>query len=297
MLCRDVLQIIMDFATAKEQLNMHSSCKDFYTNLKITFTEGNLTDAILSQDKYRHLEILDASFNKDITTVKHLLYLKELDCCGAPVEFGIPCGGINQKAINELHGLKKLYAKNNPTINSVNHLKKLTLLDCRGTCGIDQHGISELSNLTILNANNNKKITSINHLKKLTHLRCRHNCGINQNGISLITTLKILDAGDNRKIVSVNHNRKLLYLQCDKMCGINQNGISELREITHFIASMNMIITDISHLHNITHLMCRFVRIDEESIIGLKKIRYMTFIHIDDLKNNIYREKIDLRSV
>ena len=76
--------------------------------------------------------------------------------------------GIDQKGINELIKLEKLYAWNNSKITDVNHLRNsLVELNCEFDCGIDQKGINELIKLEKLNANYNEKITDITHLKNL----------------------------------------------------------------------------------------------------------------------------------
>ena len=80
MLCQDVLQIIMSYLPSIDQLNMHSSCKDFY-ELYITNVDApNINDYILKQNKYLKIEILVIHNEIRITTIKHLKNLVKLYC-------------------------------------------------------------------------------------------------------------------------------------------------------------------------------------------------------------------------
>ena len=141
-LCKDVIQIICDFADLKTQLNLCELSKECDNYLKIKELHAcEVTQKIIEQKKFSKLQKLNAYDNPDIKSVNHLAEtLLELSCNRG-------CG-INQKGISQLKKLQVLHASNNSRITSVNHLANtLIYLSCKGGCGINQKGISQLKKL------------------------------------------------------------------------------------------------------------------------------------------------------
>lgn len=138
---------------------------------------------------------------------------------------------INSKYIKKLtqsvikqpkfQNIIKLNAKNNLNIFNVNHLSKLTELDCSRS-EITQDGICNLKNLLKLNIMGNYDILNLNHLEKLTDLNCGGYCGITQNGIKNLKNILILNMIGNITITNISHMTKLELLYC-KHSLINKN--------------------------------------------------------------------------
>ena len=84
---------------------------------------------------------LNAADNYKITSVNHLLGLRELNA--------YKNSGIDQNGIRELRQVVKLDASYNVKITSVNHLRELQALDAYDS-GIDKSGISELRQIVTL---------------------------------------------------------------------------------------------------------------------------------------------------
>lgn len=78
----DLLQRVFDELEFRDKLMFIMTSRWIYhMGLVIEDVEMShrLTDEILRQPKYRFLRRLDAKGNRNITTVNHLVYLKELD--------------------------------------------------------------------------------------------------------------------------------------------------------------------------------------------------------------------------
>ena len=86
MLCLDVCIKIFDYCNCYDQLNIMSTCKLLFKNLKIKKLYGKkIDDNILKQEKFIDLEALDATGNDKITNINNLTKLKTLYCaynCG-----------------------------------------------------------------------------------------------------------------------------------------------------------------------------------------------------------------------
>ena len=100
-LCLEVYNEIFEYCDINDQLNIMLTCKLLNKKLKIKkLNHSNVSDKILKQEKFIDLEELDASDNKKITNVNHLIKLKILGCSR-------DCG-INQKGIKDLKLIEKL---------------------------------------------------------------------------------------------------------------------------------------------------------------------------------------------
>jgi hypothetical protein len=249
MLCLDVLQMILEFADFKTQLNLISLDKSCYDNLKIINLDNikitkKMTQEIITQKKYDSLRILKIVDNTDIYDISFLKNsLSELDCSGRN-------SLISQCNIDGLTKLCKLIARDNTKIYNVNHLADtLIKLDCSSGCGINQEGIMNLKKIQLLNTSFNPKIRSVNHLDSLIELYS-YCYGLDQEGIKDLTNLKVLNVTNNRRITSVNHLSKLIELDCCYSSGIDQQGISNLKNLLMLNMRYNVSILNVDHLKN-----------------------------------------------
>ena len=116
-------------------LNRHyKRLRDYGVITEIKNDKG-VSDETIHRPMFRNLRILrfpDVWENRRITSVNHLLWLKELDASG-------PWCNISQEGIMQCVRLRKLNIRENCSITSVNHLTELEELD--GNYTIAQEGI------------------------------------------------------------------------------------------------------------------------------------------------------------
>ena len=244
--------------------NVHSyDLRRFYYSLR----KKLITHQVLEQKKFRYIKKLDATYNKYVININHLIYLEKLYCDGSNC-------GINQKQIEEIN-LKILRASSNEKIVNVNHMKNLEILHCDNICGIDQNGIINLTNLKKLFARGNEKIFDVNYLIKLEILHCDNICGIDQNGISKLTNLKVLNMHDNSKIIDLNHLNKLKVLDCGGLQSkLGQNGIINLTNLIEIYLNNNSLINDLNHMHKLEKLnSSKFI--EQKGIQNLINLKYI----------------------
>lgn len=141
MLCLDVWTVVMTFLNAREQLNLHSSCKEFNERLIISAVDNiKATDIILKQQKYVNITYLGATL--EVTNINHL---KKLTFLG-------PSRDISNEGISELVNITHLYIGQNKKIYQIKHLKKIKHLDMPCGCYIHYSEFAEFKNMTHLNS-------------------------------------------------------------------------------------------------------------------------------------------------
>lgn len=181
---------------------------------------NNLTSKKLEGLDLKYLNIHDETMVYDLSHMTNLKYLN------------IKCQNFNydmqkyfsnyQDSISKISSLVKLKLDNFPGYLNIQHMSNLKKIYARDNSTIDQICIDNLNMLiTTLYACNNSKITNVSHLTNLTKLGVGNsNCGIDQKGITGLN-LKYLNASDNQKIVSVLNMANLTYLDASYNCGIS----------------------------------------------------------------------------
>lgn len=217
--------IILDYLDFNEKLLLrhvskyHNKIEIYdFDNIPYKLKE-KLTDEILIN--YHFIKYLNASYNKNITTVNHMKNLRILHA------YGWSCG-ISDEGLKNVN-LIELYAGENNNITTVNHmtnLQKLSVYGCAGISSIGDDGLKDIVNLITLAAMHNKNITTVNHMTKLEILYANGlNCGIGDEGLKNVNLVELY-AAYNKNITTVNHMTNLQMLSAyDSNCGIGDEGL------------------------------------------------------------------------
>lgn len=189
---KDIIQhILLDYMKYDDQVLLIKYYEELHT-VYITDLYNcdknilkQLTDAEISNYKYKFVKKLNASHSNKLTDINNLQKLEVLDASEisgiydqttqlikltTSISETNSCG-INDNGIKHLKYLKYLNASNNPKIKNINHLVNLEILYATELCGIDDHGIKQLrvkhangsiyKKLNYINALYNDKITKI----------------------------------------------------------------------------------------------------------------------------------------
>lgn len=180
-------------AESPQQLALSGACDQDIMEIN---DGSSLTDEILEQPRYQSLRSLVIRDNPNVTSLKHLPHLEELDISGR-------CG-VGDAGIQGCISLKRLNADDNPRITTANHLVSLETLHAAGVCGIGDAGIQGCLDLRVLIIDDNSKITSANHLSKLEVLHAGGGCGLDDAGIRDCVRLRVIWVPRNHKITDLD---------------------------------------------------------------------------------------------
>lgn len=241
-----VLQIIMDKLDHRHAIRLMRINSQFYRMLYVhsisaSSTRIRLTNAVLTQEKFRYLRTLDLRDNTYVVDINHLVGLETL--------YVSHDSQLTVAGFQDCRNIEKLVCGSR-LITSINHLHKLKILDISSSyCVITNAGISNCTSIERLDLGDNKNITDINHLVNLKELYMVYNPALRVEGFINCRSIEILKTRINYHITSVNHLPRLKIFHAG--CRIGNAGIKDCPLIEELYASDSPSITDLGHLKNL----------------------------------------------
>jgi len=153
-------------------------------------------------------------------------------------------------------------------------LRNLTKLDLSKAIKVRSRTLAKLTKLRELDISYNPYITQLNH-PNLEKLRARSFCSFRCGLIKLgsLPNLVSLDLANNGSIKDISMVSMIQYLD---ISGNSAIGDRELEPMTHLVSLVidgNRRVTRLKHFESLTSLSARDTLIDQEEVVGLRKLR------------------------
>jgi hypothetical protein len=153
-------------------------------------------------------------------------------------------------------------------------LRNLTRLDLSKAIKVHPRTLAKLTKLRELDISYNPYITQLNHpnLEKLrARSFCSFRCGLNKLGS--LPKLTSLDLANNGSIKDISMVPMLQHLDISGFSAIGDRELASMTRLVSLVIDGNRRVTRLKHFESLTSLSARDTLIDQEEVVGLRKLR------------------------